>query len=50
MYQSTNLDPDVRQAEIDYRLAVLTRDYRRLRPVRPARWRRGRSRDDRLVG
>jgi hypothetical protein len=37
MYELTYASPDVARAAADYRIAMLTRDYRRLRPVRAAR-------------
>lgn len=45
MYEFTVPDPAERRAVAEYRLALLTRDYRRLRPVRTGWWprRRGRS-------
>jgi hypothetical protein len=44
MYRRTEPDPAERRAAADYRFALITRDYRRLRPDTESRWeRRGRS-------
>jgi hypothetical protein len=43
MYEFTVRDPAERQAAVEYRVAMLTRDYRRLRPVHATWWHRRRK-------
>jgi hypothetical protein len=49
MYEFTVRDPAERRAAVEYRVALITRDYRRLRPVQASWWQR-RRRNDRAVG
>jgi len=38
MYRNTQTDPARRRTAVDYRLAVLTRDYRHLPPIANDWW------------
>jgi hypothetical protein len=47
MYEPTNPDPAERRAAAEYRFALITRDYRRLRPGRASWWQRRRKAEHR---